>query len=291
MQMTKLEVSNQERKAISPTNEVSCGLRGMPGSRIRLGDFAERGLKSLLALSLIATSLPVQAMTTGPSSQAQILSDLQVSAGTSGVDEDDSSSPLLTSADDYFREAEVELDDQGRQSLQNFANWADENADEFDAKMRELLLQEGYFDMGEDESSMATLPGEPEAFLNLVRRGGRSKCRPVPGRILMGCCLMYVRMLLDQRGLIPDGMRFGQAARDAGRGLLRTGFRNTLNPRGNLHAQALASPIGAVLVYTGGPYGHIELKTASGYYFGPTNAAPATSWTHIRRRLTGIYVK
>jgi hypothetical protein len=253
-----------------------------------------RGVKAMLAFAMVAMSIPAQALTAGQGNQAQLVRDFTRLNPNSAVGDApalDAAEDVSAGANDYFGEAEVELDAQGRQSLQNFSAWADQNAEAFDEKMRELLLQEGYFDLGEDTSSMATLPGEPETFMNLVRRGGRSKCRPVPGRILMGCCLMYVRMLLDQRSLIPDGMRFGQAARDAGRGLVRAGFRNTLNPRANLREQALAAPVGAVLVYTGGPYGHIEYRTSSGYYFGPTNESPATSWTNLRRRLTGIYVK
>ena len=253
-----------------------------PERNLRPG-IANRGFKLVLSLVLLVTSLPAQALTTGPGNFSEVGRIV-----TEGGGAFENPTTFLASSEDYFGEAEVELDERGRQTLQNFSVWADQNADEFDEAMREMFLKEGMMDTGE-ESGVA-VPGEPGVTLQFARRGGRSRCRPVPGRILMGCCLMYVRMQLDNLGLIPDGMRFGMSARDAGRGLSRVGFRNILNTRGNLHEQALDAPIGAVLVYSGGPNGHIERRTSGGYYFGPTNGSPATGWTHIRRRLTGIYV-
>lgn len=122
--MMKLDGSNREGNGMGSMNKAPLARRELSfegsghggGQALRL--WADRGLKSLLALSMIATSLPVQAMTTGPGSQAQIVRELQLSAATSGAEGDDSSNPLLASADDYFREAEVELDEQGRQSAE-----------------------------------------------------------------------------------------------------------------------------------------------------------------------------
>jgi hypothetical protein len=171
---------------------------------------------------------------------------------------------------------QFQLDEQGARTLKELEEWAEVDPESFNDFFREPEKDE------HDPHALYCTEDSSWDEMLLARRRTqqrRGRCVPTRGRILMGCCLMYVRMKLGLPSL-------GLHARNAGSGLQRHGYCNEIgkhNPN--------TAPVGAVLVYSGGPSGHIELKTSNGFYFGPTNAQPATTWTSPRRNLIGIYVR
>lgn len=178
---------------------------------------------------------------------------------------------------------EVELDAQGRQSMQALEAFAKEHPADFLAQFEEnetsLGLEDGRDFYCEDGNPVYLFDAKSRRRPRTARSGGGSRCVPSGGRILQGCCLMYVRSRLGLPISMPD------SASQAGPTLLNHGYcRKSVAPE--------AAPVNAVLVYSGGNNGHIELKTGpNSYYFGPTNREPASSWQSNRRRLTGVYVK
>lgn len=172
-----------------------------------------------------------------------------------------------------------ELDEQGRASVQALEQYGDQ----IDVRMQEQMRKEGILDLF-SPSSGEEFYSNPDMYQEVRRR---SRCTPTQGgRIQMGCCGMYVRMYLDDKNQIPDGYRLGQAASKFGTPLQKAGFCNYV---GRYTPQS--APVGAVLVYRGGPWGHVEVKVSGGYYFGPVNEMPATQWRSKKRILTGIYMK
>lgn len=125
---------------------------------------------------------------------------------------------------------------------------------------------------------------DPRELFQLI---AGKKCVPGSKKILSGCCLMYVRLYLQQKKLIPAGTSLGTHAKGAGNFLSKLGFRNVIKQH-----NARSAPIGSVLVYKGGSSGHAEIKLGnSKFYFGPQNAIPATEWRSLKRTLTGVWVK
>jgi hypothetical protein len=103
-----------------------------------------------------------------------------------------------------------------------------------------------------------------------------------------GLCYRYVKNGLLSGGLVNTYLAGGSAFM-AGPQLQRQGFRNVINSLGGDPRRA---PIGAVLVYDGGPHGHIEVRTPNGFISDYRSSNPRTgNGTQGRgRRLIGVYI-
>ena len=103
-----------------------------------------------------------------------------------------------------------------------------------------------------------------------------------------GKCFRYVKLALQKSGLVNKYLS-GESAKNAGPGLLAQGFKklSVKNP--------YKAPIGAVLVYSGGAHGHIEIRTSKGFvsdYFSPAARTGASeSGVGRGRKLIGVYFK
>lgn len=123
------------------------------------------------------------------------------------------------------------------------------------------------------------------------------------GHPSIGKCYAWVKTALQQSGAVPDYMP-GVAAKDAGPTLQQRGFVNLLNRPGNTIRSPYDAPKGAVLVYGAAPgavdrnarYGHIEIRTATGFAsdYASANARTGSAANGLEGRgrvLTGVYVK
>ena len=113
-----------------------------------------------------------------------------------------------------------------------------------------------------------------------------------------GYCYRYVKHALDHSGL-ASGYLTGVSAMHAGRRLKAEGFSNLLDTpewKAKVKDPSLA-PKGAILVYSGGPNGHIEIKTGNGreggYVSDYYSDEPRTGFALAgrERKLIGVYVK
>jgi LysM repeat protein len=123
------------------------------------------------------------------------------------------------------------------------------------------------------------------------------------GRSSIGRCYAWVKTALQQSGAVADYLP-GVAAKGAGPALEQRGFVNILNRPGANIRSPYDAPKGAVLVYGAAPgavdrnakYGHIEIRTASGFAsdYASANArtgGAANGLTGRGRTLIGVYVK
>jgi len=101
-------------------------------------------------------------------------------------------------------------------------------------------------------------------------------------------CYRKVKDALLAAGLVTKDL-VGGSAKTAGAQLLQHHYKKIAitNP--------YLAPVGAVLVYTGGKHGHIEIRTPSGFvsdYYSP-NARTGASQVGIGRgrQLIGVYIK
>lgn len=104
-----------------------------------------------------------------------------------------------------------------------------------------------------------------------------------------GKCFRYVKW-----GWIGGGFTKSypgtKMARDAGGDLRRMGFRNLLSESKYNTLTARDAPKGAVLVYSGGCCGHVEVKAGDNEYLSDFSSGRPVS-DYLPRRLIGIYVK
>lgn len=103
---------------------------------------------------------------------------------------------------------------------------------------------------------------------------------------------LYVKKALNDAGLVPDHGEL--AAANAGRHLVASGFKNiaTNTPLSSL--DRVHAPVGSIIVYEGGQYGHIEVKASANEYISDYNSATDPFFTTPpgqNRRIIGIYVK
>lgn len=108
-----------------------------------------------------------------------------------------------------------------------------------------------------------------------------------------GFCFRYVKYALQGSGLVhgskgeyyENGYLGESSAKNAGTPLEQAGFENIMSDE----LTAENAPVGAVLVYSGGKHGHIEVKTGKSEYTSDyvTSVPRSTSST---RTLTGVYI-
>lgn len=120
---------------------------------------------------------------------------------------------------------------------------------------------------------------------NRSRRRVGSKTR---GRSV-GRCLMYTKMALLSGNFFRSYPGVG-AAKNFGPELDRAGFTNLMETPGFEDMTPETAPEGAVIVYSGGQYGHIEVKMSDGSYGSDFNSSSPIS-SRIARTPIGIYVK
>jgi hypothetical protein len=182
-----------------------------------------------------------------------------------------------------------ELDEQGQKTLLELQKWAEENPEEFAAMV--ASDDEAYSDEPDEteyvsqDSAYCPDPNSPAFLWEAAARKKKKKrgprCTPAVLKTnISTCCLLFVRTKL---GLPPNPRSVH--ARDYGSVLARNGYCTIkTTPR--------KAPVGAVLVYSGGASGHIELKRGpNAYWWGPTNTGPATEWKSKKRTLKAVYVK
>lgn len=112
-----------------------------------------------------------------------------------------------------------------------------------------------------------------------------------------GNCYRYVKRALLNGGLIDDYF-WSKSAKNAGPFLRERGFVNLMdNPliRDRIKSPYDAPP-GAVLVYSGGTHGHIEIRTENGFvsdYYAATarSGAETNGLRGVGRTLIGVYYK
>jgi hypothetical protein len=124
---------------------------------------------------------------------------------------------------------------------------------------------------------------------NLTRNcDPRTGCRGSrrPGSV--GRCLRYVKfgMLGNYTNSYPPGLH----AKDFGGQLQRMGFRNLKSDSRFRNMRPEQAPEGAILVYSGGPSGHIEVKAGPNEYLSDFRDSRPIS-ERLPRRLIGVYVK
>lgn len=124
---------------------------------------------------------------------------------------------------------------------------------------------------------------------NLTKNCTASSCKGSRKPGSKGKCFRYVKWGWMGGGFTKTypGTRH---ARDAGGDLKRMGFRNLLSDSKYKTLTARDAPKGAVLVYSGGPSGHVEVKAGESEYLSDFKSHRPVS-EYLPRKLIGIYVK
>lgn len=102
-------------------------------------------------------------------------------------------------------------------------------------------------------------------------------------------CWRYVKFGLIGGGFIrsnPGGVH----AKDAGTQLRAAGFRNLRSDPRFANMTPEQAPLGAVLVYSGGDSGHIEVKAGPNEYLSDFRASESINH-RLPRRLIGVYIR
>ncbi len=102
-----------------------------------------------------------------------------------------------------------------------------------------------------------------------------------------GKCLRYVKLGVMAGGFTRSysGTKF---ASDFGRDLKAMGFRNLKDSNQSLSARS--APKGAILVYSGGCCGHIEVKAGANEFLSDFSSRRPVD-EYLGRKLIGVYVK
>lgn len=125
--------------------------------------------------------------------------------------------------------------------------------------------------------------------VNLTKNCTASGCsgKRKPGS--KGKCLRYIKY-----GLLGGGFTKEYSgtlhAKDSGADLKRYGFKNLMSDPTYAQMTARDAPIGAILVYSGGKSGHVEMKSGENEYLSDhANNIPISDY--LPRKLIGVYVK
>lgn len=106
-----------------------------------------------------------------------------------------------------------------------------------------------------------------------------------------GYCLRYVKL-----GIVGGGFTnqypSGVAAKKSGNQWKKMGLRNLLDDKKYEKMTAYDAPKGAILVYSGGKWGHVEVKASESEYISDyIGEKPIYDELNLPRKLIGIYVK
>ena len=124
----------------------------------------------------------------------------------------------------------------------------------------------------------------------------RKVCRAKPPkdrkatRKSTGYCYKYVKLGLLSAGLSSEYLS-GGAAKSSGTHLESAGFINLKKSSKYRGMTSRSAPKGAILVYSGGKYGHIEIKAGEREYISDYNAKTPIDQRSSSRKLIGVYVK
>lgn len=131
-----------------------------------------------------------------------------------------------------------------------------------------------------DLSSYSQQPEIKEFVRTLLSRAKNKKPR--------GACYKYTKLALAKSGIVNHYLK-GQSAKNAGKELERACFTNIIH----LAPTPEQAPVGAILLYKGGPHGHVEVRTPSGFASDYFSHRPRTgSGARGRERvLTAVYVR
>ena len=112
------------------------------------------------------------------------------------------------------------------------------------------------------------------------KRIGQENCRAKPG----GKCFAAVKAALIASGVTSEYLTGVSAKFAHTQGILtRAGFKTVKN------CSSTTAPIGAILVYSGGKHGHIEVNTGKGFCSDFCKSQPIDRYA--RRKLLACYVK
>lgn len=106
-----------------------------------------------------------------------------------------------------------------------------------------------------------------------------------------GYCLSYVK-----RGVVGGGFTKnyppGVAARESGTQWKKMGFSNLLDDPKYKDMTPYTAPKGAILVYSGGKWGHVEVKASENEFISDyVGEKPIYDELNLPRRIIGIYVR
>lgn len=140
-----------------------------------------------------------------------------------------------------------------------------------------------------------------------TRRCNARGCRGKKGNVPGGACWRYVKHGLMKGSYADEYMSKNDqsypytataSAKNAGKDFFNTkevGFTNLLKTDKYSELTSADAPVGAVLVYSGGKHGHVEVKTGHGEYISDYRADKPTDqsspYRAKTRKLVGIYVK
>jgi hypothetical protein len=137
-----------------------------------------------------------------------------------------------------------------------------------------------------------------ESAKNRISNNGKRSLR----KTSTGFCFRYVKKALIDAGLVNDrsGKPYylpGASPQLAGPTFKKQGFTNLLEtPYARQIKSAYDAPVGAILIYGGGKWGHAEIRTADGFisdYFNPRarTGDKALGKSGKNRKLIGVYIK
>ncbi|EQC48531.1 hypothetical protein M899_1841 [Bacteriovorax sp. BSW11_IV] len=106
-----------------------------------------------------------------------------------------------------------------------------------------------------------------------------------------GYCLRYVKLGVKDGGF-TDSYPSGIAASKSGTEWKKLGFRNLLENDKYKSMTPYTAPKGAILVYSGGKYGHVEVKASDKEFISDyIGEKPIYDELGLPRKLIGIYVR
>lgn len=107
-----------------------------------------------------------------------------------------------------------------------------------------------------------------------------------------GYCLKYVKNGVVAGGFTSGEYPLGQAARNSGAQWKKYGFKNLLDDPKYKDMTPYDAPKGAILVYSGGNWGHVEVKASENEYISDyVGEKPIYDELNIPRKIIGIYIQ